>query len=333
MHDPSHVAFSIRRPWPSKWAHPFGGRKWYWPDMATAWHTNPRGHDSGSQGGCCPHRPKLTAKQEAIVKSIASWEHAHPFLISRRNVGPGDAAALSVAIFQKIHWELHRNHNLPNYLWKAAFEFGLSEVDGCRTALSQPPPPQNLTGNDLGSYLDEVTWALFRSNGHSFSTEAERRYGKKGEKNPVPLEEVEDVVRMFLHYYLRRRQPWWKKVCWVPWHYRLQVHALQHLRRWLFMRCAKCGKRFKWGESPCTPCWDNSHVPFWKFWHFPKEYYHSDCSGRAVSACATGSVDSEGKVSDYNLVQVSLVQKPVDPLAGTPVTGPPISGDCPGVKP
>ena len=320
MHDPSHVAFSIKRPWPSKWPHPLGGGKWYWPDLVTFWHTNPSGADSGSQGGCCPRRPKLTAKQEAAVKSIASWEHAHPWFISRRNVGPGDAAALSVAMFQKIHWELHRSHDLPNYLWKAAFDFGTSEVDGCRDALSQPRyNPQPATPTHV--YFEEVTWELFHNSGHPFSTEAERRYGKRGEKNPVPLEEVENVVRMFMHYYLRLNQHWWQKVCWNPLHYRLQIHALQSLRRWLFMRCAKCGKRFKWGESPVTHCWDNSHVPFWKFWHFPKEYYHGDCCGRAVSACATGSVDSEGKVSDYQ------------PKSVTPVAGPPISGDDPGVKP
>lgn len=44
----------------------------------------------------------------------------------------------------------------------------------------------------------------------------------------------------------------WRRVVWGARHVRhlkLQVHLLQHLHRWLFVRCGGCGKRFRSKEG------------------------------------------------------------------------------------
>lgn len=47
-----------------------------------------------------------------------------------------------------------------------------------------------------------------------------------------------------------RPRPRWQHPRWHIWHWRLQVHPWQRLRRRLFERCAACGKPFAWDESP-----------------------------------------------------------------------------------
>lgn len=60
----------------------------------------------------------------------------------------------------------------------------------------------------------------------------------------------------------RKRRDIWR----IPWrfhfwHYRLQVHGLQIMYRWLFSRCAICGKRFAWKEE-VVGNWEGNRI-----WH------------------------------------------------------------------
>jgi hypothetical protein len=42
----------------------------------------------------------------------------------------------------------------------------------------------------------------------------------------------------------------WTGWRWHFWHWKIQIHPLQNLKRWLFSRCAGCGKGFSWGYCP-----------------------------------------------------------------------------------
>lgn len=46
---------------------------------------------------------------------------------------------------------------------------------------------------------------------------------------------------------------WWR---WHFWHWQIQIHPLQRLRRWAFERCFVCGKGYAWGYSPVARGWD-----------------------------------------------------------------------------
>jgi hypothetical protein len=54
MHDPSHLAFEIKRPFPKRSSMKrIGGRRHvYWPSMVDVWHDEPGGRDAGTKGGC-----------------------------------------------------------------------------------------------------------------------------------------------------------------------------------------------------------------------------------------------------------------------------------------
>lgn len=45
-------------------------------------------------------------------------------------------------------------------------------------------------------------------------------------------------------YIMRERRFWFQYPRWHVWHWKLQVHPLEHFKRWAFSRCCKCGGRF-----------------------------------------------------------------------------------------
>lgn len=61
---------------------------------------------------------------------------------------------------------------------------------------------------------------------------------------------------------------------WHFWHYRIQIHAVQALKRWLFSRCCICGGRFSYGYAPLTYSWSGPG-PRW-FRSEPK-VLHQEC--------------------------------------------------------
>lgn len=61
---------------------------------------------------------------------------------------------------------------------------------------------------------------------------------------------VERFLYCVLKAYLRHHRPRWRHPRWHIHHWRVQIHPLQALRRWLFSRCAHCERRFSWGYSP-----------------------------------------------------------------------------------
>jgi hypothetical protein len=74
-----------------------------------------------------------------------------------------------------------------------------------------------------------------------------------------------DIRRMFFFMgraFKRMERYWWQRPRFHFWHWEIQVHAIQNLKRWLFSRCAQCGGRFKWGESCVSHQWESSG-PLW----------------------------------------------------------------------
>jgi hypothetical protein len=70
-----------------------------------------------------------------------------------------------------------------------------------------------------------------------------------------------------------KARPRWKHPRWHIHHWRLQIHPLQHLRRWLFTRCERCGKRFPYGYSPMS---SGNYTPA-KGFKGEQGLYHHDC--------------------------------------------------------
>jgi hypothetical protein len=91
----------------------------------------------------------------------------------------------------------------------------------------------------------------------------------------ISQEEMRSLFRIVASNYLRSRRPWWKHPKWHVWHWRLQVHPLQKLKRFLFSRCAVCGKRFRWGYAPVSHVW-HGEGPRW--FRREKGVMHHECA-------------------------------------------------------
>lgn len=70
------------------------------------------------------------------------------------------------------------------------------------------------------------------------------------------------------------KRPKWKHPRWHFWHWKFQCHPLQDLKRWLFSRCAGCGRRFAYGASCCTNSW-NGTGPRW--FKGERDVFHDHC--------------------------------------------------------
>jgi len=83
--------------------------------------------------------------------------------------------------------------------------------------------------------------------------------------------------RLFLAVFNNRKRlfrGWYQHPRWHVHHWKIQIPFTLALKRFLFSRCAGCGKGFKWGYSPTSSNW-NSKGPQW----FKSEpgVFHSEC--------------------------------------------------------
>lgn len=86
-------------------------------------------------------------------------------------------------------------------------------------------------------------------------------FGAWDEKGEWELQRMKADLKQCFRLLKRLYRPWYKHPRWHFWHWRIQIHPVQQLRRWLFDRCASCGNRFAWGYSPVADSWsDNSKL-------------------------------------------------------------------------
>lgn len=80
-----------------------------------------------------------------------------------------------------------------------------------------------------------------------------------------------------------------------PQHWRIQVHPLQHLRRWALTRCEWCHGRSRKGDPVNRSMqWDNDRGPWWKG---ERGLFHSGCTSiheaHLACLCLDGIYESE----------------------------------------
>lgn len=81
------------------------------------------------------------------------------------------------------------------------------------------------------------------------------------------------VLKAAVHQW-RRRSKWRIPVRWHIWHWSISVDLLLHSKRWLFTRCAGCGRRLPWGYYPVSTAW-HGHGPRW--FRGETHTYHREC--------------------------------------------------------
>ncbi|OWK34348.1 hypothetical protein FRUB_10319 [Fimbriiglobus ruber] len=78
-----------------------------------------------------------------------------------------------------------------------------------------------------------------------------------------------------------RPRAWWKHPRYHFWHWRLQIHPLQTLRRRLFSRCQKCGRGIG-KETPVGLHWDEPRPRWFEWFRSERGVMHHDCFSRTA---------------------------------------------------
>lgn len=131
--------------------------------------------------------------------------------------------------------------------------------------------------NTTDSMRDGIVFA-FGDDGYSRATGERRERMRKNR--------IERSAEMVYAWILRSERPWYKHPRWHIHHWKIQVHFTQTLKRWLFTRCCKCGKRFRWGESPVTNSWHGTRP---KWFRGERDCFHSRCGHSEPAASEPAS--------------------------------------------
>ena len=258
MHDPSTVAFDIKYPWRQRPSQ-------FWPKgyrstFITIWHEDPMDFTGKCRGrsddSCGWHTPLMKTDERDIWRKRSDYEYTCVFS-KQHNTAKGES-------FARVCYDPETTYDAVYWIWRSIRHERLKDKWWYRTLWRYSSRPnateleviQNLATNPV----DNLQFSF---------------------KNEVKdAETFWPFYSAVLRAYMRYERPWYKHPRWHFWHWRFQVHPWQKLRRFLFSRCAGCGKRFKYGESPTGFSWD---PPKPKMFCSEVDIYHSGCAGMSAA--------------------------------------------------
>lgn len=246
MHDPQTVAFDIKRPWrgpPSKF-WPNG----YRPTWITIWHVDPErdAHKKGTRvdDTCGWFLPPTTPEARARMRKLGEEQYPTIFgKLAATQAGKDYAyVCFEPTPYDAIYWAWRSiKHELrPRGPWQYASRLTRGELEEIYLLASNPVDNLRLRVQEIDSAKD-----------------------------------CGDFFVQLYKIHMRHHRPWWRHPRWHFWHWRIQVHPWQALRRRLLTRCAHCGQRFPYGYSPVAHSWHRDRP---RFLRGEEGLYHSECS-------------------------------------------------------
>jgi hypothetical protein len=127
--------------------------------------------------------------------------------------------------------------------------------------------PLNAREQALADAIGELTHVL----GNEPFYPDPRLYGREPHNYEVQDAPIKEL-RKARYEWARRRHRWHPR--WHVWHWHLQIHPVQHFKRWVFSRCRGCGGRFRWAYAPVSGGWYGSGP---KWFRNAEDVYHSEC--------------------------------------------------------
>lgn len=244
MHDPMTVAFEIpsiraliprisfedkpphipMRHW--NWTSRLGGFWYQWPStydhMLTVWHMDPELH--GDEDSCGWFKRAKHGNQEvrARIRSEFSFKW------------DGDSG-----------WFEKEEPPFSGIASSGQPKFSVSAIclDMIRTAAYYHFGSHRRASKFMKKHLYEILW--FAENPiDSMHSSITMKYGfeKRDER-------IDSAVAVVYGWVLRAELPWYRHARWHFWHWKLQFHFFQKLKRRFFTKCVICGKHLKWDES------------------------------------------------------------------------------------
>jgi hypothetical protein len=255
MHDTMTVAFDIKYPWGRY--DKFLKRR-YHSNFITIWHKDPE--RDGSDDSCGWFMRSRHGNPEVLDKIVKRFEFDwdRVFQPAKADHDPDDGAFEEKTYFCGL-FKSDGDPNMSvqgivlNLFFTAAGVY--FESDGT-TNWNRARKWMRKNLLDIILFAENPSDSLFDGITRKF----EKGCGEV--QNPRRREErIRSMASCIYAWILRREQKWWQHPRWHIHHWRIQVHPLQNVWKWLFTRCSMCGKGFGWNESPCTD-WNHTRV-----WH------------------------------------------------------------------
>lgn len=239
MHDPMTVAFEIKSPFKQD-----GYRK----TLVTIWHVDPE--KDGTDDSCgWFKRPKHGNKEhyEKIKKEFDyDFDKATKSDDGNKTYYFGQFHPCGEPLYSPTSIALH-------FFWRAALIHFNSNYEKTERFMKH-----NLYR--ILAFAENSTDSMLDTIQNKYKQDREDR--------------IRSLAAMVYGCILRWDLRWWQHPRWHIHHWKIQVHFITMLKRFLFSRCCKCGKGFKWGYVVTTNAW-NSTGPLW--FRSEKNVYHSDC--------------------------------------------------------
>lgn len=214
MHDPMTVAFDIKYPWwkTSEW----GGQKRKERDtFITIWHVDPE--KDGTDDSCgwfCRSRHGDKKVLETIKRELqSSLFGQYSGFLTQSGKLQFSPLSTTLHVFRVAAYQHYKN-------WRKVDRF----ID------NQLPKLINFAENPVDSIYDSIT----------------NKYNESQE------EQVNHIAYITYGWILRYDRPWYRHPRWHIHHWKIQIHPLQKLKRFLFERCELCKKRYPWGYCPVS---------------------------------------------------------------------------------
>lgn len=258
MHDPMTVAHEIKYPWRQKpcklWP------KGYRSTFITIWHVDPE--KDGTDDSCGWFQSSRHGDKAVLEKIVKQFE----FDWDRTFTSDGSGKTYFCGYF----YPQDAGAGMPNmgvtavglnlFFIAAGIYF---ESDG-QSSWKKARRWMQSNLFDIMLFIENPTDSLRDSLIQKFG-----QYEKREER-------IRSMASCIYGWIMRTQRPWWKHPKWHVWHWKIQCVPLGNLKRWMFSHCCKCGKRFKYGESPVTNNWNSEGV---KWFRGETDVYHGSCNG------------------------------------------------------
>jgi len=220
MHDPKTVAFDIRLPWP--------GRQ-YGIQLATIWHCDPERDGTDDSCGWFPRARH--GNQATLERIIKSFEREFD------DVYRSDSGRVYLRGLFAPNGEPHFSVSgiVLNLFFRAA-----NEVFRCNGRTNWKTSRRWMQRHlfDLLFFAENTTDSLRDSITRTFEIGCGEKYTPEARS-----ERIRALASSIYGWILRAERPWWKHPRWHVWHWRLQFHPWQNLKRRWWDKCCLCGKR------------------------------------------------------------------------------------------
>lgn len=275
MHDPMTMAFEIKYPWRD-------GHGTYRAPFITIWHVDPE--KDGTDDSCGWFMRARHCDDAVLGRIVKRFEFEWDRIFDPNESDSdddeyrGSKPVYFCGLFKPDGDPNMSVHGIVlNLFFIAAGEH--FESNG-HTNWKRARKWMNDNLFDILLFAENPTDSLCDDINRKFAKGCNESYTKR-----VRDERIRQMACSIYSWICRHERPWWRHPKWHWWHWRIQVHPLQRLRRWLLTRCEVCGGRFTRGQC-AVGNWDSPPRRWFESFRGERGLRHSECDNVHVKVSA-----------------------------------------------